>query len=213
MLGFTICFATTLARRHAAVIAAMSRRQTEGRQTEELLAYGLIMIHRQLHGHRAPAMAAQLQVRSCCTDPNPTQTLSLTHILTFTQLHLLRSSCICRSPATLHREWLRSQPLVTCSLCCPVQWQNGCGDGEGMLAVQELLRINGAMMTMLRGFAAGSPGMTTWAYPAITLARTAVRLLGCKPAPATVNAGLTRTLSTALLQAAGQARPCSRLPL
>jgi len=76
VVDFTICFATILARRHAAVVAPASRRQTGGRQTEELLAYGLIMIHRQLHGHRAPATAAQLQVRPCCTGPNPTQTLS-----------------------------------------------------------------------------------------------------------------------------------------
>lgn len=66
-------------------------------------------------------------------------------------------------------------------------------------------------MTMLRAFAAGSPEMTTWAFPAITLAHTAVRLLSGKPAPATVDAGLTRALSTALLQAAGQARRCSWL--
>ncbi len=79
---------------------------------------------------------------------------------------------------------------------------------KGMLAVQDLLQIDGAMMTVLRGFAAGSPGMTLWADPAIMLAHTAVKHLSRKPAPAAIDASLTRALSTALLQAAGQARPC-----
>ena len=56
-------------------------------------------------------------------------------------------------------------------------------------------------MTMLREFAAGSPGMTGWAHPALLLAGTAVGLLGGKPAPATVDAALTRALSSTLLLA------------
>ncbi len=61
MLDFTICFVTALARHHAAIVAAAPPDHNR-RPTEELLAYGLIAIHRQLNTRQVPATAAQLQV-------------------------------------------------------------------------------------------------------------------------------------------------------
>ena len=78
--------------------------------------------------------------------------------------------------------------------------------------MQEVLLSEGALLTALRGFADGSLALTRCAVKYVEVALPAVQLLGDKPPPARVDAGLTRELVVTMLRAAGQARllPASR---
>ena len=71
-------------------------------------------------------------------------------------------------------------------------------------AVQELLRPNRMLVSVLGLFTRGIPHLMQWAHPCAMLARTAVQLLAAMPAPATFTAKRTQKLSANLLGAAGQ---------
>jgi len=73
--------------------------------------------------------------------------------------------------------------------------------------VQALLRGDGAVITVLRGFRAGTPELMPWARLCAQLARHAVGMFSCEPAPAQASTDLTRQLVAVMLAAAGQACP------
>ncbi len=74
------------------------------------------------------------------------------------------------------------------------------------LALQELLHPNGALRAVLDGASLGSPALAPWGLPCAVLARTAVKLLGRKPA-AEIDAQSCWAIAAWVRGAASQARP------
>ena len=77
----------------------------------------------------------------------------------------------------------------------------------GSAATQELLRGDGAVLTVLRGFRAGTPGLMPWAHLCGILALDAVSVFSNKPALTQAVVAMTQQLAGTLLEAAGQACP------
>ncbi len=75
--------------------------------------------------------------------------------------------------------------------------------------MQDLLRENGALVLVLRslGDPRGDVGVALLVQPCTMLLRASVKQLAGKPAPAEVDAGLTRQLSSRLITLAASVRP------